>query len=132
MSEPRDTRIPNSDAADLWGPVVKIIIKSGDNKQIINVHKALLCSSSAFFQKATKPEWASSRDDPDAIEVESALDIFQSYVHWFYKGTIPRPSTRFRYTDHVFLAALYTLGEELTDTKFKNAVVDTMIYATDK
>ncbi|KAF2444402.1 hypothetical protein P171DRAFT_389114 [Karstenula rhodostoma CBS 690.94] len=100
------------------------------NQVEIRIPRAVLCSSSKFFQSATKDEWALLRDKKQTITVAFESGLFQAYVHWLYFGTIPRLTNSSSTTppkDSPYLAKLYVLGEEIMDFRFKNAIMDNFI-----
>lgn len=105
-------------------------IATHDASQVeILIPRAVLCQSSQFFQTATKNEWAVLRDREKTITVVFKTELFQAYVHWLYFGTIPRlcladGSSTTPPRDYLYLAQLYVLGEEIMDSRFKNAILD--------
>ncbi|KAF1970370.1 hypothetical protein BU23DRAFT_433258, partial [Bimuria novae-zelandiae CBS 107.79] len=93
----------------------------------------LLCSSSKFFQAATKDEWDALRpgDQKQTVTVEFEPDLFKSYVHWLYSGTIPRPDNDEPSFDYYeYLARLYVMGEEIMDISFKNVLLENFAAMT--
>lgn len=94
------------------------------------VYRNLLRKSSGFFQAATKPKWDAMRDDKHTVTVNFIEpEVFQSYVHWLYTHTIPCPCAdktgNQDAQDH--LAQSYIAGEQLMDSKFKRAVMETYV-----
>lgn len=99
----------------------------GTDKTILNVHQKILCTSSKFFQNASKPEWASSRSAPDTIDLtDESLGIVKSYVRWLYLGVLPKPGGSLD-LDFNNLTNAYLFGERMMDIKYKNAVLDQLI-----
>ena len=151
MSEPKDMRIPMSEAKEsvipdsltvnlthhsFSGPLVRVIISFGDEQNEVSVPLNLLRASSRYFQKATKPEWNELRGQQDMISIEAEPQVFKAYVHWLHLSTLPCPSAGKNYEDcnkdYIFLAKLYVMGEELMDTKFQNDILDTIIATSNK
>ncbi|KAF2466689.1 uncharacterized protein BDR25DRAFT_268063 [Lindgomyces ingoldianus] len=128
---PKDARIPEAEALDIWGPIVKVIV--GDSDQIFYFHQGLLSSSSSFFRAAMKPEWDERRAETNTIDLrDTDPAIFRLYAHWAYFGTIPMPTEANASDTFVQLAHAYVLGEKLMSTKFKNTILDTFITSSMK
>lgn len=86
-----------------------------------------------------KPEWASSREDPNTIYMsEDESEIVALYVQWLYYGSIKidisKPDAangearvaRGR-TIYLELTKAYIFGEKIMDISFKNAVIGRFI-----
>ncbi|KAF2869197.1 hypothetical protein BDV95DRAFT_578585 [Massariosphaeria phaeospora] len=127
MATPKSVCIPKLEAIDITGPVVQVVVKQGESPVTVSAHKSVLCSSSQFFQTAAKKEWAELRDEPHTITFEYNPELFQAYIHWLYIRTLPIPVPTAPGGTLQFLARVYVLGEELMDSNFKNAVLDTVI-----
>jgi len=96
-----------------------------------SVHENLICAASDFFKKATSREWKESKER--SIKLEHDAEVFQIYLHWLYRHTLPlrvdEPGLSGN-TEYVQLANAYVLGDFLQDTHFKDAVIDAIIDKT--
>lgn len=115
---------------------------SGKN-QAFYVHRGVLGKSSAFFQRALKPEWAVLRDQPDVIQLsEESIQAVKDYFSWLYTDSMPiqlyqynsRNAGREQIAEaaekvFVELAEAYVLAERIIDVGYKNAVLKTIIAA---
>lgn len=87
-------------------------------------HKALITSSSLFFQRATKPEWRTDPLKPIDLSDEKP-PFFEKYIQWLYTNTVPPNAAA---TDpYKYLALMYVLGEKIMDQAFQDAILATMI-----
>lgn len=77
------------------------------------IHETVLGSSSVFFQKAMKPDWAESRIDPKVIDMSHCgIEIFSTYIQWLYFKKIHMETVESTYEkDYQSLAGAYVLGE---------------------
>lgn len=106
-----------------------IQVRVGESKDTFSVHKALLCSTSQFFQAKQKEEW--SKGDPVIKAPYDVEEAFNLYVNWLYTCRIP---TAAMVTDNhgenenewKVLAHAYALGDAILDTPFMDTVVDAM------
>jgi hypothetical protein len=139
MSFPRSgSRSANSSSAS--EPIVTLQV-GGD--QLLRVHKDVICSTSTFFQRAMKPEWANQRDDPHILDMSDDLaHIVKDYIAWCYSGEILTVSCKHAVGDKgvaketfakevektfITLAEAYVFGGKVIDNVYKNAVLDSLI-----
>ena len=110
--------------------------------ETLSVHQGVLCKSSEFFRRMMKPEWTGSRDCPNTIELSNETgDTVSDYVKWLYGGIVPcilykadKDDKREKVAEEaekvfVLLAEAYVFGEKILDSKYKNAVVRTVVAA---
>ena len=79
------------------------------------------------MQTKAKPEWSNGKavvDLPDTTP-----QAFQLYVDWLYKGVVS--SSKYATLEetskaYFVLGTAYVLGEEIQDTLFQNAVIDSL------
>jgi hypothetical protein len=135
-----------SSYTDSCSPADQIItLKVGGNQpQLLYIHQGVLCRSSAFFKRATKPEWADQRDDPHVIDLsEDITQLVKDYINWCYSGVLPinmynksvdrddklERSVSAKEVEKVYvaLAIAYAFGEKIIDNMYKNAVLDRII-----
>jgi hypothetical protein len=107
----------------------------------LNIHWGVLCKSSGFFQRAMKPEWTKSREEPDIIDLpDDSVQTVSDYVRWLYSGNMPiklydaGEDTHEMAAEEVqkvylLLAEAYVFGEKIVDMEYKNAVMRTVIAA---
>ncbi|KAF5851405.1 hypothetical protein GGP41_004187 [Bipolaris sorokiniana] len=125
-------------------PIVKLkVTKPAGDTENLNVHRGVLCKSSGFFRRATKPEWTELREQPDTIDLpDDSVQTVSDYIRWLYSGNTSiklyyvGEDKRERVAEEaekvfVMLAEAYVFGEKIVDTKYKNAVMETMIAAID-
>jgi hypothetical protein len=84
----------------------------------------LICSSSTFFQNATKPEWSGFDGKPIDLSDEEPK-TFQGYLNWLYSREVAIGSTDAETWNA--LGNAYVIGEKLMDTKFQNVVMGAII-----
>lgn len=108
----------------------------------LNVHRGNLSKSSEYFRNMLKPEWASMRDEANTIHLnDDCATTVKAYTTWLYTDTVPwdmdsigRPRQREERAQeaekvYIELAKAYVYGEKIMDTKYKNMVVEAIVYA---
>ena len=105
----------------------------------LNVHRGVLCKSSAFFKNAVKLEWATQEENVVNLPEDMAGTVI-NYIKWLYHDKIAielyeagddKIEKKAEEAEKVFclLAEAYTFGEKIIDTQYKNAVVKAMADA---
>ncbi|KAF1970423.1 hypothetical protein BU23DRAFT_650031 [Bimuria novae-zelandiae CBS 107.79] len=92
------------------------------------IQRDLLRSSSSFFKAATKDKWDALRDSKHTVTITFDPVLSEAYIHWLHHCTICwlwDDDTVPDKDDYPYLAKLYVMGEDLMDTTFKNALLDT-------
>ena len=94
----------------------------GEEEKSFVVHKAVICSASPFFEKATSSEWTEAKAQVVKLPA-TELDIFHAYTHWIYAANvdmsiIPEPSeettgARVSPPSYLNLAKLWILSDML-------------------
>lgn len=101
-----------------------------------------MCKSSEFFKRATKPEWADLRENPDIIDLtDDTVRPVSDYIRWLYSSIMPFELYKAEDKDSrekkaeeaekvfILLAEAYVFGEKIDDAKYKNAVMKTVLAA---
>ncbi|KAF2175249.1 hypothetical protein K469DRAFT_611324, partial [Zopfia rhizophila CBS 207.26] len=95
----------------------------------LSVHEKLICSSSDFFKNAMNRDWKESKQRLVHLEDDDP-DMFQLYLHWLYRGTLPvridEPGPVGN-SEYLQLAKAYILGDKLQDGDFKDVVIHAII-----
>jgi hypothetical protein len=117
--------------------IIQLVVPSGGGETVsLNVHRGILCKSSAFFQNAIKPEWTIQKEKIINLP-EDPVNTVVNYVKWLYYDNVTvKPyeagtdtiKKRAEEAEKVFLllAKAYVFGEKIMDTEYKNAVVKAM------
>jgi len=109
------------------GSVVKLIVSPSDvslKRKTYEVHKALLCSSSTFFESQLLLDKKSLylKEEPRVIEI---------FIGWLYRGTIPKISEDF-YLEYLAkeqvrrYISLYLTAEIWKTPGLQNTIMDTI------
>ncbi|KAH7392184.1 hypothetical protein DE146DRAFT_790732 [Phaeosphaeria sp. MPI-PUGE-AT-0046c] len=125
--------------------IIKLKVKTqAGGTEILNAHHGVLCKSSRFFQRATKPEWTTSREQPDIIDLpDYSVETISNYIRWLYCDHVPikvynevkaKRTKRAEEAEKAFvmLAEAYVFGEQILDVKYKNAVVQAVIATIER
>lgn len=103
--------------------MVAVEVGTGDEAQTFHVHAAQLCKSSEYLKTKAKPEWSKGKATVDLSYQDPGA--FNIYVNWLYTGQILSTNAKKSNTSEEWLglARAFTLGEELIDQDFKNAIM---------
>lgn len=111
-----------------------ITVNVGEEGTSFVVHEAVIRKSSQFFDKAMKPEWASSRSDPRCVDLsDEKPEVFKVYLHWLYFKTMPTVAVENKGAwnpEYVLLDKCHGMGDKTMDTGFRNAVLKALVDAT--
>ena len=120
--------------------IIQLVVPSCAEETIsLNVHRGVLCQSSAFFQNALKPEWTTQEERVIKLPEDSANTVID-YIKWLYYDEIEtkldEASVDTREKQAVaaekafcLLADAYVFGEKIIDLRYKEAVMKA-IFAT--
>ncbi|THY70307.1 hypothetical protein D6C93_10538, partial [Aureobasidium pullulans] len=75
----------------LGGPTAQIIVGPPGSTQTFNIHKKLLCDSSAYFKAALNNGFAETTSQKIALDDEDP-NIFHIFASWLYHPIIVLPS----------------------------------------
>ncbi|THX36278.1 hypothetical protein D6D10_06800 [Aureobasidium pullulans] len=75
----------------LRGPTAQIIVGPPGNTQTFNIHKKLLCDSSAYFKAALNNGFAETTSQKITLDDEDPV-IFRTFASWLYHPNIVLPS----------------------------------------
>lgn len=118
-----------TDDLSLSGRSIEVILGREPAATTFSVHEGLISASSQFFKTTMKECWKEGQQGSVRLEDQSA-DIFQLYLHWLYKGTLPvridKPGAEGN-EEYLQLAKAYTLGDELIDGDFQDAIIDAIV-----
>jgi hypothetical protein len=118
----------NTNVDSFSGKVFKLLV--ANEKTTLQVHEKVLSSSSEFFKRAVKAEWAESRPDPDSIDMsEHSLEDVKLYLHWLYERTLPLAHDAHGIGTYRTLTNAYVFGEKVVDVQYKNCVLLSLIAA---
>ncbi|PVH87576.1 hypothetical protein DL98DRAFT_635289 [Cadophora sp. DSE1049] len=117
--------------------VITLEVGGGDNPTKFAVHKAVLCSSSPFFESACKPEWMTAEDCVIKLPVDDPVAV-QAMVYWMYHNVIcianemddlQESGTKeaAMKTPYGLFAKLFVLGEEYQMPRLRNHAIDAII-----
>ncbi|KAK4611589.1 hypothetical protein CLAFUW4_12678 [Fulvia fulva] len=106
--------------------MVAVEVGTGDEAQTFHVHAAQLCKSSEYLKTKAKPEWSKGKATVDLSYQDPGA--FNIYVNWLYTGQILSTNAKKSNTSEEWLglARAFTLGEELIDQDFKNAIMSAL------
>ncbi|KAI9925739.1 hypothetical protein ASPWEDRAFT_29557 [Aspergillus wentii DTO 134E9] len=125
ISDHQESCLVKDKTLDLHGETVKVVVKG--NQASFFIHENLICARSEFFRKAMSESPTAAQERVINLP-KCKPDTFQLYIHWLYTATIPLHSVctadpAFPYV--LLMTEAYVLGEDISDTNFK----DTVIYA---
>ncbi|KAF5137529.1 hypothetical protein E5D57_001307 [Metarhizium anisopliae] len=125
-----DLRIDPSEALDLCAAMVDVVVGSEPSKRF-TVHEGLLISN--LGKRNFKDLLIEEEDGHKCIFLESHSPAsFKVYVNWLYRRRIPIPVQAVKTSseedviqdEYVELAKAYSLGSEVEDFGFMDAVMD--------
>lgn len=90
------------------------------------VHTSFAIKSSSFFRAALKNDWKEAREKRIDLPGTKVVD-FQIYLQWLYTGRIAELNYAESPANSATLIRLCILGDYLGDSRFSNAVIDTLI-----
>lgn len=98
------------------------------------VHKDLLCNKSPFFSAAVNDHWKEGQEGRVPLPNDDPA-VFALYIQWIYRGRIfsrqDMGDTGGNQQEIKLLVDAFVLGEKLQDQDFKDAVIDSLVYAVD-
>ena len=121
-------------------PIIQLVVPSSAGETTcLNVHRGVLCKSSAFFKNAIKLEWATQEENVVNLPEDSANTVV-GCIKWLYYDKIAielyeagddKLEKKAEEAEKVFclLAEAYVFGEKIIDAKYKNAVIETIVAA---
>lgn len=101
-----------------------------DPPTTFTVHEHLICSSSEFFKSAMNGNWETSTNRSVNLGEEDP-ELFDLYLHWLYSQTLLAQNDSPGHAgnaEYLQLAKAYVLGDMIQDAKFKDAVLDAMLF----
>jgi len=112
-----------------------IIVRVGKTKQEYHVHEKLLRASSEFFNNALKKEWKEGQEAAvDLLDTEPKH--FEAWTKFLYTGRVffqeqeadgmPKDLERVA-AEILTWVDLYSLGDFIRDTDFRDALIDALI-----
>ena len=117
-----------TDDASLSGQSIKLVV-GPEPSTVLEVHENLICTSSDFFKRLRTGEWKEANERTTKFE-EDNPNVFQLYLHWLYRGTLPIRNDapgRIGNAEYECLAEAYVLGDKLQDGDFQDVIVDTIV-----
>ncbi|KAI4907236.1 hypothetical protein J4E90_009738 [Alternaria incomplexa] len=120
--------------------IIQLVVPSSVGETVcLNVHRGVLCKSSAFFKNAIKLEWATQEENVVNLPEDSANTVID-YIKWLYYDKIETQleeaseDTREKKAvaaekAYCLLADAYVFGEKIIDLQYKEAVMKA-IFAT--
>lgn len=82
----------------------------GSKRKIFQVHKALVCQSAPFFEKAFNGPFQEGQEGVMHLP-EDNTESFSMFVHWLYRSTIPEGNSQ-EYLNNLY--HLYSFSEKIT------------------
>lgn len=101
-----------------------------DPPTTFTVHEHLICSSSEVFKSAMNGNWETSIKRSVNLGEEDP-ELFDLYLHWLYSQTLLAQNDSPGHAgnvEYLQLAKAYVLGDMIQDAKFKDAVLDAMLF----
>ena len=117
-----------TDDASLSGQSIKLVV-GPEPSTILVVHENLICTSSDFFKRLRTGEWREANERTIKFE-EGNPNVFQLYLHWLYRGTLPvriDAPGQIGNAEYESLAEAYVLGDKLQDGDLQDVIVDTIV-----
>lgn len=90
------------------------------------VHTSFATKSSSLFCAALKNDWKEAHEKRIDLPGTKVVDL-QSYLQWLYTGRIAELNYDESPANSATLIRLYILGDYLGDSRFSNAVIDTLL-----
>ncbi|KAM0799296.1 hypothetical protein BDR22DRAFT_856065 [Usnea florida] len=101
-------------------------IKVGPQKRLFNMHKRLLCNTSAFFEAALNGNFKESKTQ--TIEMaEDDADVFHCFQYWAYTGVIDREPRDHSEISWRTLIDLYIFAEVRCIPALQNSAMNVLI-----
>jgi hypothetical protein len=117
-----------ADGTSLSGKAIEVIVGLKPPTTLI-AHENLVCASSVFFNKAMSQDWKEAKERSIKFEDEDP-DVFQLYLHWLYRGTLPvridEPGQEGN-AEYLQLAKACVLGDKLQDGDFQDVIIDAIV-----
>ncbi|KAH7410879.1 hypothetical protein BKA64DRAFT_638538 [Cadophora sp. MPI-SDFR-AT-0126] len=122
--------------------IITLEVGEAGNPTKLAVHKAILCSSSPFFESACKPEWMTAGDPIIKLPVDDPIAV-RAMVHWMYHNVIcisPEmddldendTEEDAMKTPYGLFANLFVLGEKYQMPRLENHAIDAIIHRHDE
>lgn len=93
----------------------------GKDRAKFNIHKALLCEVSPYFEAACNGRFKEAHEGSMELP-EDDVDAFENFVQWMYGTPV---STEILFIN---IVEIFALAEKLCVTRLKNDVVDALIH----
>ena len=127
---PKTDKADNATRADDSAGAMEV----NEDEEMFQVHKSVLCKTSAFFQAAIKQVWRGRPRKPIDLTMENGED-FELYVQWLYSGRIAicyntdpqQNDLDGSYHPLDDLIDQYLFGSRIMDPTYQNAVMKVFI-----